>query len=55
MKQAAYYEAFDDEGRWYGTATLAAITKAGLRADLRYIMYGRENLAVDGWACRARG
>jgi hypothetical protein len=54
LRQAAYFEAFDHHGRWIGTATLEAIYKAGLRADLRHIMYGRESLAVDGWACRAR-
>jgi hypothetical protein len=54
MEQTSYFEAFDYEGRWKGTATLAAITKAGLQADLKFVLYGRKNLAVDGWACRAR-
>jgi hypothetical protein len=54
LRQQEYFEASDDHGRWIGTATLEAIHKAGLHADLRCIMYGRESLALDGWACRAR-
>jgi hypothetical protein len=54
MKPTAFAEAFDKQGRWLGTATLETIRKLGLDADLRWIMYGRESLAVDGWACRAR-
>jgi hypothetical protein len=54
MKRIAYYEAFDHFGNWIGTATLVAIRKAGLIADLSHPMYERENLALDGWACRAK-
>jgi len=59
MKQAAYYEAFaynqqtHDHDVWVGTATLAAISKAGLKADLSYPLYGDEKLAIKGWACRS--
>lgn len=53
MDSVAYYEAFDGE-TWIGTATLEAIRRAGLRADLSYPMWGRKSLAKDGWACRAK-
>jgi hypothetical protein len=52
MKQVAYYEAFDHYGTWYGTATLAAIKKAGLIPDLASLAYGRPR--ADGWGCRAK-
>lgn len=52
MKQVAYYEAFR-RGVWVGTATLAAIIKAGCEAE-GPVLYGRETLAIDGWACKAR-
>ena len=54
MKRVAYYEVFDLAGNWIGTATLAAIRKAHLIADLSYPMFARADLAADGWACRAR-
>lgn len=54
MKIIAYYEAFDHYGRWYGTATMAAIKKAGLLADLASIAFGPESLGKNGWGCEAR-
>lgn len=59
MKQVVYYEAFDfnpstcQNDIWRGTATLDAIRKARLKADLSYPLYGDEALSVDGWAFRA--
>ena len=54
MRSVAYFEAFDRFGNWFGTATLAAITKAGLVADLTYPLYAPVALTTDGWACRAK-
>jgi hypothetical protein len=51
MKQTTYFEAFAynpstvSHDIWRGTATLAAIRKAGLNADLSYPLYGDEALA----------
>ncbi|KJC40070.1 hypothetical protein UP09_23780 [Bradyrhizobium sp. LTSP885] len=54
MRQTAYFEAFDYEGRWYGTATHAAIMKARLLPDLRNALPGRESFGgADGWACKS--
>jgi hypothetical protein len=59
MKQVAFYEAFKRDpftgfGPWTGTATLEAIRKAGLLADLAYPYYGDPALGgEDGWACKA--
>jgi hypothetical protein len=61
MKEIVFYEAFAfdpstcDYDLWMGTATVAAIRRAGLRANLAYPYYGDETLGEDdGWACRAR-
>jgi hypothetical protein len=54
MRTVQYFEAFDHNNKWIGTATLAATQKAGLFADLRYPYNGNENLgSFDEWACRA--
>lgn len=54
MRQTAYFEAFDYQGRWYGTATHAAIIRAGLLPNLRHSLFGRECLGgADGWACKS--
>ena len=59
MNQTAFYYAFAynpstvSHDIWAGTATLAAIRKAGLKADLSYPLYGDIKLAVDGWSFKA--
>jgi hypothetical protein len=59
MNQTRYFNAFAYNPStvsyeiWAGTATLAAIRKAGLKADLSYPVYGDEKLAVDGWTFKA--
>jgi len=60
MNDTAYFEAFAFNPRtveydiWRGTATLAAIRKAGLRGNLAFPNYGDKALGgADGWACKA--
>ena len=55
MIAVQYFEAFDHNNRWIGTATIAAIQKADLFANLSHPYYGSETLgSATGWACRAR-
>ncbi len=60
-QQAVYFEVFAFNPRtceydlWRGTATLAAATKAGLRADRTHPLYGAVAFGdADGWAFRAK-
>lgn len=54
MNDIAYFEAHTWNGQWVGTGTRAAIEKAGLIPDTRYILWGPESWSTHGWACLAK-
>jgi hypothetical protein len=55
MNDTAFFEAFDHNGVWFGTATLEAILAANLIPDRDCIYWGDKSLGgADGWACKAK-
>lgn len=54
MDRAIFFEVFDHNGIWYGTATFEAAQCAGLFPNLSYPIYGRASWATNGWAYIAK-
>ena len=49
----AFNPATCDYDLWMGTASLEAIKKHGLGADLSYPLHGDKKMCVDGWGFKA--